>query len=144
MSNKDQQLVDHLYNTIFVQLHRYNYFNSIGKIPNNSVWNKKTDEKKILDIFVDKYKDYYKNKVEDLKLKLYDIKQIHTLSYLTYDIDYYISQYNERMEDVNKYLTELESKTLDHIKKDTLSFMSDNLNKCFPNYLIDPTLLGLL
>ena len=44
MSNNDQQLVDHLYNTIFVQQLRCNYFESVGgKHAFNSVWNKHTD-----------------------------------------------------------------------------------------------------
>ena len=144
MSNNDQQLVDHLYNTIFVQLHRYNYFNSVPNLSNNSIWNKKTDEKYILDDLVNKYKKYYKDKAELLKLKLYDIKQLHINSYLTYDVDYYISQYNQRTEEVNRYISEIDTKTLDHITKNRLSYISESINEQFPSFLVDPTLLGKL
>ena len=143
MSNNDQQLVDHLYSTIFVQLHRYNYFD-VAKLANNSVWNKKTDEKYILDDLVNKYKKYYKDKAELLKLKLYDIKQLHINSYLTYDEDYYISQYNQRIEEVNRYISDIDTKTLDYITKNRLSYISESITEQFPSFLVDPTLLGKL
>ena len=43
MSNNDQQFVDYLYNNIFVQLLRFNYFDSSCKQYNNSIWNKYSD-----------------------------------------------------------------------------------------------------
>lgn len=144
MSNNDQQLVDHLYNAIFVQQLRCNYFNSIGKQTENSVWNKHSDEKKILDIIVDKYKNFYKTKVEELKTKLNDIKEDNINSYLTYDKDYYINEYNQRIDELNKYLVELDARTLDHITKDKLSLLSEALDLQFPGYLVNPTLLGKL
>jgi hypothetical protein len=143
MSNNDQQLVDHLYNIIFVQQLRFNHFNSVGQ-SNNSVWNKHSDEKKILDTMVENYKNYYKTKVEDLKTKLYDLKEVNVNSYLTYDKEYYVNDYNQRIEELNKYLVELDTKTLDHISKDKLSFLSEELELQFPDYLVDPVLLGKL
>lgn len=143
MSNNDQQLVDHLYNIIFVQQLRFNHFNSVGQ-SNNSVWNKHSDEKKILDTMVENYKNYYKTKVEDLKTKLYDLKEVNVNSYLTYDKEYYVNEYNQRIEELNKYLVELDTKTLDHISKDKLSFLSEELELQFPDYLVDPVLLGKL
>jgi len=144
MSNNDQQLVDHLYNTIFVQQLRCNHFNSVGQQVNNSIWNKHTDERKILDIFVDKYKNYYKTKVNDLKIKLHEMKDANINSYLTYDVDYHINTYNQHMSHLHKYLVELDAKTFDHIAKDKLSSISVELDIQFPGYLIDPTLLGKL
>ena len=143
MSNNDQQLVDHLYNIIFVQQLRFNHFNSVGQ-SNNSVWNKHSDEKKILDTMVENYKNYYKTKVEDLKTKLYDLKEVNVNSYITYDKEYYVNEYKQRIEELNKYLVELDTKTLDHISKDKLSFLSEELELQFPDYLVDPVLLGKL
>jgi hypothetical protein len=144
MINNDQQFVDYLYNNIFVQLLRFNHFDSAGKQSTNSIWNKYSDEKKILDIFVDRYKKYYKNKAESLKPILHKIKETNIHSFLTYDIDYHILQYNTRIEEIDKYLSELEFQTLNHISKHKLSFISETLNTQFPGYLSDPTLLGKL
>jgi hypothetical protein len=144
MSNNDQQLVDHLYNTIFDQQLRCNHFDSVCKQPTKSVWNKHADEKKILDIFVEKYKKFYKDKVLALKPKIQETKETNINSYLTYDKEYYISQYNQRIEEIDKYLVELEAKTFDHIVKDNLSSVSVALDLLIPNYLVTPTLLGKL
>lgn len=145
MSNKEeQQLVDHLYNTIFVQQQRCDYFNSNGKQASNSVWNKYSDEKKILDIMVENYKNYYKTKVEDLKAKLHDLKETNVNSYLTYDKEYYMNEYTKRIEELDKYLVELDAKTLEHISRNKLSYLSETLEFQFPNYLLDPILLGKL
>ena len=144
MSNNDQLLVDYLYNTIFVQKLRCDHFNSVGQQSSNSVWNKYRDEKKILDNMTDMYKKYYKDKVEELKIKLSDIKEYNVNSYLTYDTEYHLSKYNQSMEEIDRYLVELEAKTFDHITKDKLSSISETLDLQFPGYLIDPTLLGKL
>jgi hypothetical protein len=144
MSNNDQQLVDHLYNTIFVQKHRCDHFDFACNHAKNSIWNKYVDEKKILDNIVDKYKQYYKDKVESLKPKLDEMKEANIKSYLTYNKEYYISQYNKYMEEVTKYLVELKAKTFDHISKEKLSNISESLNLLFPGYMVDPTLLGRL
>ena len=144
MSNNDQQLVDHLYNAIFVQQLRCNHFNATGQQASNSVWNKYSDEKKILNSMVDKYKNYYKTKVDDLKSKLHDLKEVNVNSYLTYDTEYYVNDYNKRMEELDKYLVELDAKTLDHITTEKLSTMSEAIEQQFPEYLKDPVLLGQL
>ena len=144
MSNNDQLLVDHLYNAIFVQQLRCNHFNSVGQQASNSVWNKQADEKKIIDNMVDQYKKYYKDKVEKLKNQLHDIKEAKINSYLTYDTEYHISLYNQRMEELNKYLVEIDAKTLDEIANDKLSSLSEALDLQFPGYLVDPSLLGKL
>lgn len=142
MSNNDQQLVDYLYNTIFVQQLRCNHFDSLGHPSVNSVWNRHADEMKILDIFVDKYKNYYKTKVELLKIELYNLKESNINSYLTYNPEYYVNEYNKRIEELDKYLVELDVKTLEHIANDKLSTVSDTIDLQFPGYMADPTLLG--
>lgn len=144
MSNNDQLLVDHLYNAIFVQQLRCNHFNSVGQQASNSVWNKQADEKKIIDNMVDQYKKYYKDKVEKLKNQLHDIKEANINSYFTYDTEYHVSLYNQRMEELNKYLVELDAKTLVEIANDKLSSLSEALDLQFPGYLVDPSLLGKL
>ena len=144
MSNNDQLLVDHLYNAIFVQQLRCNHFNSVGQQASNSVWNKQADEKKIIDNMVDQYKKYYKDKVEKLKNQLHDIKEANINSYFTYDTEYHVSLYNQRMEELNKYLVEIDAKTLVDIANDKLSSLSEALDLQFPGYLVDPSLLGKL
>lgn len=144
MSNNDQQLVDHLYNTIFVQKLRCKHFNSVGQHASNSVWNKHSDEKKILDKMVDQYKKYYKDKVEDLKTKLHDIKEANVNSYLTYDTEYHVNQYTQSVEELDKYLVELDAKTFDHVAKDKLSIVSKAIDAQFPGFMTVPTLLGKL
>jgi hypothetical protein len=143
MSNtEDQKLVDFLYENIFTQKLRCDYFN-MG-VQTNSVWNKYTDEKQLLDNMVDKYKKYYQNKAEEIRKKLGEQKEYDITSYLTIDTDYYINQYNDRIEELEKYLVELECKTFDHIAKDKLSSISKKIDSLFPGYMVDPTLLGKL
>jgi hypothetical protein len=144
MSNNDQQLVDYLYNTIFVQQLRCNHFISLGKQANNSVWNKHVDEEKILYLMIDKYKNYYKTKIDIMKTKLNELKSCNVNSYLTYDTEYYVNEYNKRIEETDKYLLELDKKTFDEISKDKLSSVSESIDFLFPGYILDPTLLGKL
>jgi hypothetical protein len=143
MSN-DQQLVDYLYNAIFSQQLRCAHLNSVVGQQINSVWNKHTDEKKILDKMVDRYKNFYKEKIELLKTHFHIIKEYNVNSFLTYDRAYYISKYNQHIEELDKYLIELELKTLDTISKEKLSSISEEIDIICPYYLVDPTLLGLI
>lgn len=143
MNSIDQKLVDFLYENIFTQQQRCDYFNTVG-VQVNSVWNKYADEKKILDNTVAKYKKYYQDKAEEIKTKLEEQKEYNVSSYLTYDPEYYVNEYNERVEEVKKYLAELDCKTLDHIAKDKLSSISEKIDQLFPGYIVDPTLLGKL
>ena len=144
MSNNNQQLVDYLYNAIFVQKLRCDHFNSVGNYSNNSIWNKHSDEKQLLDKMVDQYKKYYKDTVEDLKTKLHDIKETNINSYLTYDNDYYVNKYIQRIEEIDKYLVELDAKTFDNIVKDNLSNVSVEIDSQFVGFMSVPTLLGKL
>ena len=145
MSKTDQRLVDYLFEQIFVQQLRCNYFISIApQASANSIWNRHSDENKILNIMVEQYKQYYKNKASQIKNKLADIKEQNISSYLTYDTDYYINQYNDRIEQVKKYLVELDTRTIDNISKDKLSHISDEIDELFPGFISDPTLLGLV
>ena len=117
----EQNLVNHLYNSIFTQKKRCNYYQTMGCSTSNSVWNKSFDETKILDVMVESYKGYYKDKAEEIRIKLDDIKETNVKSYLTYDTEYYINEYNDRIAELNKYLVELDTKTLEDVQKNPLS-----------------------
>ena len=144
MSNLDQQLVDCLYNAIYVQKLRFNYFNGVGTQVKNSVWNKHSDEKLLLDITVHKYKNYYKEKINNMKLELEKTKETNIASYMTYDTEYHINLYNQQVEKLDKYLVELENKTFEQISTEKLSIVCEEIDYLFPNYLVDPTLIGKL
>lgn len=145
MSNNDQQLVDHLFEQIFVQKPRCTHFDTINpNLSSNSVWNKSSDEKAILDLTLNKYKKYYKDKMEELKNVLSVKKDYDISSYLTYDTEYYVNEYNDRNEEIKKYLVELETKTFEDISNQDLTNVSEQLNALYPNFMCKPTLLGLL
>ena len=142
MSNNDQALIDHLYNTIYAQQLRCDLF--YNGSPINSVWNKYTDEKKILDAMVDKYKTFYKTRADQLKIIVFDIKESRVNSYLTYDIEFYNNLYITQLEEINKFITLVENKTLDSIFKNKFNSISTDIDILFPEYLVSPTLFGLL
>ena len=142
MSNNDQQIIDHLYNAIYIQKLRCDQFYN-GYQATNSVWNRYSDEKKILDMFVDKYKNFYKNKAEELKKKVLDIKEYNIKSYLTYDVEFYVNSYNTQIDEINNYISHVESKTYELIKKDKLNSISKDIDILFPGYLVYPSLFGV-
>lgn len=141
MSNIDQTLVDFLFNQIFTQYVRYEYF-STPNIQHNSIWNKSNDEKNILEDTIKLYKKYYSDKAEELKIKVSEQKEANITSYLTYDTEYYVNQYNDRMEEINKYLVNLENKSNEDIMKEKLNSISPALDTLFPNYMPYPVLIG--
>lgn len=141
MSNNDQLLIDHLYNAVCSQKLRCDYFYNTNQQP-KSIWNKYTDEKKILEITMNNYKNFYKNKIEELKLKVTELKEQNINSYLTYNTEYYINQYNSLMEDINKYCVELDIKTVENIQKEKLNYVSKNIEELFPNFMVTPLLLN--
>ena len=145
MSNKDQQLVDHLFEQIFVQKLRCTHFDTINpNLSSNSVWNKSSDEKAILELTINNYKKYYQHKIEELKNVLTERKEYDVSSYLTYDTDYYVNEYNDRNEEIKKYLVELETKTFEDISTNDLTIVSEQLTAMYPTFMCKPTLLGLL
>lgn len=141
-SYKEQQLVDHLYEGIFLQKIRCAHFYS--NLSADSVWNKSVDENAILKLLISKYKKYYEDKIEELKVVLEQKKEYDVSNFLTYDTEYYINNYNQNSEEINKYLVELENKTFEQISKDDLTIVSDDLTILFPNFMSKPSLLGLL
>lgn len=145
MSNNDQQLVDHLFEQIFVQKLRCTHFDTINpNLSSNSVWNKSSDEKAILELTINKYKKYYQDKIEELKKVLSDKKDYDVSSYLTYDSEYYVNEYNDRSEEIKKYLVELETKTFEDISTKDLTIVSEKITALYPDFMCKPTLLGLL
>jgi len=108
------------------------------------VWNKSSDEKAILELVINKYKKYYQDKMEELKNILNLKKDYDVSSYLTYDTEYYLNEYNDRNEEIKKYLVELETKTFEDISTKDLTIVSEQLCALYPNFICKPTLLGLL
>lgn len=145
MSNNDQRLVDYLFEQIFIQKLRCNHFDTINpNISSNSVWNKSRDEKAILELTLNRYKKYYKDKMKELENILLVKKNDNISSYLTYNTKYYTDEYNDRNKEIKKYLVEIETKTFEDISKQDLTNVSDHLNDLYPNFMCKPTLLGLL
>lgn len=142
MNNIDQKTVDFLYEQIVGQQLRCDYFDRIGNIAPNSVWNKTSDERAILQMFVNNYKRYYLDKAEEIKKKLEEIKEYDISSYLTYDTEYYVNKYNSRMEEVNRYIVEVNAKDTESVLKDKLGFISDEISLLFPDIMTDPILIG--
>lgn len=144
MDNNDQKLVDFLYEQIFVQQLRCNYFETLGQTTPNSVWNRVSDEKNILNIMITNYRQYYTDKAELIKIKLCELKEYNIASYLTYDKEYYVNLYNAQIETVNKYIVSIENKTMDHISTKKLSYISDDIDTLFNGFILNPTLLNKL
>ena len=143
MNSNDQQFLDQLYGSIFVQQLRYNHFNAITPQPRStSIWNKSKDERELLQKLVDTYKQYYYNKAKELQVKLTTLKESDITSYLTYNTEYYINQYNDRMSTIYKYITELETKTTDDILNTKMSLVSPDINTVFPSFMADSSLVG--
>ena len=59
-------------------------------------------EKQVLDGLISTYKKYYFEKMDVLKEKISEEKQYNIESYLTYDAEYYVNQFNSQMEEINK------------------------------------------
>lgn len=137
-----QQLVDHLYNSIFIQKIRCDHFTKCGVQPINSIWNKHSDEQAILHALIERYVDFYRKKAVNLK-NILDKEKVDILkSYLTYDTEYYINKYIKYHEDIEKYLVLLDNKTFEDISTCQISSISTDIDSKFPYYIINPTLLG--
>jgi len=124
MSINDQLLVDYLFQQIYVQKLRCTHFNKLSK-KSPCDMNETKNEKNILNLVIENYKEYYKNKAKQLKKELGELKEYNVNSYLTYNTEYYINEYNDRIEEINKYLVELDRRTLENFIKDDLSVVSD-------------------
>lgn len=127
--NVDQALIDMLYNAILSQNMRCTHFNNISPQPSmNSVWNKSIDEKKILGICIEQYKKYYYDKALIVRTKLEEIRNKAVSSYLTYNVVYYQQEYENRIAEVEKYETDIENMTLEHVLTKKLDSISSNLD----------------
>ena len=71
------------------------------------------------------------------------MKEYNIKSYFTYDSDFYNNLYSNQIQQIDKYVTDIESKTLEFIKKNKLTFISKDIDELFPLYLVSPTLLGV-
>jgi hypothetical protein len=140
--NVDQALVDMLYNSILSQNMRCTHFNNISPQPSmNSVWNKSIDEKKILGICIEQYKKYYYDKALIVRAKLEEIRDKAVSSYLTYNVVYYQQEYENRIAEVEKYETDIENMTLEHVLTQKLDSISANLDYLTRDIIHTPLLL---
>jgi len=139
----EQSKVDILYNGILLQKIRYDHFKSVAPTTQPiSIWNRSNDEKKMLDILIEKYKSYYINKAEELKVKLAEIRDYNTSSYMTYNKSYYLTEYTTRFDEVNRYIEHIRAKTIIEILNDKLGIVSEHIESMFPRYMANPTLIG--
>jgi tRNA G26 N,N-dimethylase Trm1 len=145
MSTIDQLTVDHLYSEIFSQWRRYNYFDTCGSAAGvASVWSKRSNEKQVLEAFVNHYKNYYVTRAEKLKDVLETQKDLDIASYLTYDVESYVNRYVKDVSDIDEYIEKVVSNGYDEICTESLCSISQRLDDVFPGYMKDPTLLGKL
>jgi len=136
MNSHDQLKLDLLYHSIYVQKLRYNNFNAIKT--SSGVWNTSASEKKVLEGLLNTYKKYYFDKIIELKEKILEEKKYNTESYLTYDTEFYINKFNISMEEINKYIVELEKIDIDTFYLN-LSIISDNFTLSHPEFLLKPS-----
>jgi len=126
---------------ISAQRLRCEYFKSVTpNITTKSVWNKTIHEKGILEQMINLYKDFYLQKIVEIEKQLEETKEYNINSILTYDADYYVNQFNDKMEDIKKYRVMLDKKTDDEIYTEDLTFISEDINFTFSDYIPDPIL----
>lgn len=141
----DQQIVDHLYSSIFSQWRRYNYFDKSGSSkPTTSVWNKSADERRILDAFIEHYKKFYVTRAEALLVTLETDKDAALASYLTYDPTSYIAQFASDSVELDSYIKMVNAVTIDDVCTKDLTSISESIDYTYPAYMTAPTLLGKL
>jgi len=138
----DQSFIDQLYYNLFEQTLRYTHFNI--SVPSNSVWNKSIGEKNVLERLVKIYKKFHEDKAEEIRIKIGEIKEANVNSYLTYDPEFHVNQYNDRIAEINKYLVTLEALTFEDVMDAELGVISDEIELLFPSYIVTPTLYGKL
>ena len=139
--NNEQYELDNLYNQMSAQKLRCDYF--FKKNHNmNSVWNKYTDEKFLFDIHCDNYKNWYLAKINQLKTKIFEYKEKNITSYLTLNVNFYIQQYTEWINDIDTYTVRIEQIDNNTLITENLSHytMNTELINLFPNFLLLPTL----
>jgi hypothetical protein len=138
----DQSFIDQVYYNLFEQTLRYNQF--YINLHSNSVWNKSIGEKNVLESLVKIYKKFYYDKAEEIRIKIGQIKQVNVNSYMTYDCEYHVNQYNDRIAEVNKYIVKLDAITYEDVMDSELGVISEEIELLFPKYLVTPTLYGRL
>jgi hypothetical protein len=138
----DQSFIDQVYYNIFEQTLRYNQF--YINLHSSSVWNKAIGEKNVLESLITIYKKFYEDRAEEIRIKIGEIKEVNVNSYMTYDCEYHINKYNDRISEVNKYLITLEALTYEDVMDAKLGVISEEIELLFPKYIVTPTLYGRL
>lgn len=139
--NKEQKCVDFLFEKLYTQYNRYNYFKSI-QMPFNST--RLSDETEILNKHIEEYKNFYKNMIENIKTKLEEIHYNNITSYLTYDVNYYNDQHSIRKKEINTYLANLDKYDIETLLNKSIASVSPTIDYLTPEYIFTPTLVGLL
>jgi hypothetical protein len=133
----DQLKLDLLYHSIYVQKLRYDTFNAIQT---SGVWNKSKDEKSILDQLIYEYKNYYLKKTDDLIKKLNDEKEYNITSYLTLSTEFYITKFNQEIEQIDTYLLKLKKIDHNNVLNTDLSIISADIDLKYFDFLLKPTI----
>jgi len=124
--NNEQQYIDQLYAFVFAQRIRCTQLSS------------SEEELNVLMDFVSVYKQYYEQKAEEILTRLHKTRDINVGSYLTYDKEFYVTEYNARKEEVELYLKKLP----DMSSMEDLSVISPAIDKLFAEFVLTPTLFS--
>ena len=139
MSNSDQQLIDLLYNNIYMQKIKCEYYFNKHISP-DSMWNKHTDEHNIMELYIKKYKQFYIDKSNELIIKLIEIKNANINSYLTFNPEQYENLHTTDLNNINIIVNQINSKNINSILSDKISILFKPFNN-IPIIFVDPTLL---
>lgn len=139
MSDISQSTLDHLYMQIYAQHTRYSYFNNQSS--SKGVWNKSGHEKGILDRYIELYKNYYRTQALKIRTQIESDKDYNVSSYLTYDPEYYVNLCNDRVEEITKYLVELDNLSYEDVLTKDLSSISSVIDNKFGTKILSPSML---
>ena len=136
----DQQIIDLLYNAVYVQHLRYSHYNSMQL---QGQWNSRFhDETIILNTFVEKYKKYFITRCQELSKLITETKQYNTESYLTINTEFYLTQYEEHITELKKYTDKVNAINVHDILTTDLSSLGSILDKLYPDFIKTATLFG--
>lgn len=142
MNSINQSKIDLLYNAIYIQNIRYLHFTAIKT---SGQWSSKfNDEIVIFKNLIKEYKQLFLNQINDLTKIITDAKEYNTTSYLTYNCDYYIEQFNNHIDLLNKYTDKVENLNIDNVLITDLSSLGKELDLLYPKFITVPSLFNEL
>lgn len=134
--------IDHLYMSIFHQHTRYSYFYRKGKTVPDSVWDKTTDERLILENLIRMYKQYYKNQVQQIKHDIIRETEDNKNAFFTFDTGFYEDECRNNINHINKYLKKLQNARFNDILEYDFSKISEKIDNKFAGILLRPSMLN--